>query len=390
MGDGPNNDPVRVLAYADSRLFSGAEAVHCELVRGLKASAAIELRCAAPLSNRTLAERLREIAGEDPIDVPSQRPSAAAFDLYSPRRRAAVDRALSGVDFDVLLVNLPSAEYGATPLAAHSLHAKSIGVLHVPGSPRSLGFRLGGARERLAKHALRRLDAVCVLTESAADDFRALWNGNGSTVGLVRLPKPTLERVDRVAARAELGLPDGTVVGIAGRVSFKQKGQDTFVAAAELLLAERPELRFAVAGDGRDLDRLRHLIQERDLSAGFHLLGRVDPIERFLSAVDAIAIPSTFEGLPLIALEALTLGVPGVAISVDGLRDVWPVAWQVEHGDPSALARGLARVLDAPPEERAAAIEEGRRLMDANTSDDPARALEAQILELAGRGKTAA
>lgn len=283
-----------------------------------------------------------------------------------------------------MLVNLPSAEYGTGPmLARRPSGARSVGFLHVPGSPAELGFRLGRARERLARRPMSHFDAICVVTDSARRTFERLWASPGVAVHVVRLPAPTLTSIPRDEARAELGLPDAVVIGMAGRVSFKQKGQNTFVDAAARLLGERPELHFAIAGEGRDLSALGKRIDKLGLGDRISMLGPVTPIERFLCAIDAIAIPSRFEGLPLIALEALSLGVPGVASNIEGLSDVWPRAWQVEPDDPGALARGLARVLDAPADERSRLIGQGRRQVAANTSPDPATALESVILETA-------
>jgi glycosyltransferase involved in cell wall biosynthesis len=383
VSDG-RNDPLRVLAYADSSLFSGAEAVHCELVRGLQASSTIEICCAAPLSNEALAGRLEAATGETPIDVPAQRPFAAAFDLYSPSRRAAVGRVLSESRCDVLFVNLPSAEYGPTPmLAKHPSSIRSVGLLHVPGAFGELEFRLGKLRERIARRAISRFDSICVVAESARHTYERVWDRKGTPVHVVPLPRPEVTPIPRAEARSQLGLPAGTVIGMAGRISFKQKGQETFARAAAVLLETRPDLHFAIAGEGRDLSKLRELIDDLGLGGRFSLLGQVEPIERFLSAIDAIAIPSRFEGMPLIALEALTLGVPGVAANIDGLSDVWPQPWQVEPGNPSVLADGLARVMDTVPAERARLIEGGRERVAASTSSNPASTLESVILETA-------
>lgn len=375
---------MRVLAYADSRVFSGAEAVHCDLARGLAASAALELRCLAPRTNVELAEGLKGATGEAPRDVPSQRLAGAALDLYSPRRRAAVGRAISASPFDVMLVNLPSAEYGATPMLARRLaETKSVGFLHVPGSPAELGFRFGRLRERLAQRPISRFDAVCVVADSAKRTFERLWAGPDVAVHVIHLPAPTVTPVPRDEARAELGLPAGVVIGMAGRISFKQKGQETFVRAAARLLRERADLHFAIAGGGRDLPALRRLVEDLGLESKVSLLGQVTPIDRFLSALDAIAIPSRFEGLPLIALEALSLGVPGVAANIDGLSDVWPRPWRVEPGNSEALAAGLVALMEMSAEERSRLVAQGRQHVDANTSSDPASALESVILETA-------
>jgi len=371
--------PLRLLAYSDSAIFSGAEAMFCEAVRGLNGRPSLAVRCAAPRGNPRMFEGLREASGGvDPIDVPAQSLPAAALHLYDPRRRAAVSRAIGGETPDVLLVNLPSVEYGGTPLLVGN-HPRTVGFLHVAGSPRALGFRLGWIRERLARRVLGQLDDVCVVSPSVARNFPRQWDVNGAGVHAVRLPKPSIEAVDRNRARAELGLPSGMVVGIAGRISFKQKGHDTLVEAAELLAERGVDVSYAVAGDGRDRDRLERSLDARGLHDRFHLLGHVQPVELFLSALDAIVIPSRFEGLPLVALEALAVGVPGVVAATDGLQDVWPARWQVPAGNAARLATSLEELLESPPQVRDELIREGREAMDRCTGDDIAQQLAAVV-----------
>jgi glycosyltransferase involved in cell wall biosynthesis len=118
------------------------------------------------------------------------------------------------------------------------------------------------------------------------------------------------------------------------------------------------------------------MIDRSGVGNRFFMLGHVNPIDDFLSAVDAIAIPSRFEGLPVIALEALAAGTPGVAANIDGLRDVWPPGWLSSPGDPAGLADGLDRVLAADPAEKAPPLRDGRARMEQMTSLDPAAAIE--------------
>jgi len=375
---------VKVLAYTDSEIFSGAEMVLCDLVRGLSQRSSIDLEIAAPASNIALTQALcRAGDGMSPIDVKAQPLPLAAVHLFDPRRRHRLGQALKGLEPDVLLVNLPSAEYGGLPLRRRMTGAKTLGLLHVPGSPRALGFRLGAIRERLARHVLANLDSVGVLSESAIEIYRHHWDNGATAIHHLRLPRPKVEVWDRVEARRSLGLSNAPLIGIAGRLSFKQKGHDTFVEAAEILVRGQPELRFAVAGEGRDRSRLERLLEDRGLRQQFDLLGHVTPIERFFAAVDVIAIPSRFEGLPVIALEALEVGTPGVAASTDGLRDVWPLEWQVPADDARQLAAALKRMLDATTSERSEMIAEGRRRMEAATGADLAAQVEPLILSLA-------
>ncbi len=382
------NDAVRVLAYADSGICSGAESFFAEVLAGVASDPAFELDFAAPAANAELTAMLGRAVGRPAVaDVPVQPLPLAALHLCDPRRRRAVDAALSGLEPDVVLLNLPSAEYGGTPLALENLSGTPIvGLVHITGSMQELGFRLGVIRARIARRLLRRLDRACVLSESAARRFPETWGSRDADPAVIRMPRPDLVPVERERARRELGLEGaGPLVGIGGRVTARQKGHDTLVAASRLIIRRRPEVGFVVAGEGRDRAAIEKMVDRRGLSSNWHFLGQVRPIADFLSAVDAIAIPSRFEGLPLIALESLEAGLPGIASSVDGLPDVWPPEWLVEPDEPRALAAGLLAILDADRDETEGSLAEGRRLMDGRVTDDPSADLRGVLGEVAAR-----
>lgn len=363
---------VRVIVYADSAIFSGAEALLCDVVSGLAGEPGFELAIAAPPANRELTERLCDAAATTlAYRVPAQPLPVAAVHLFDPRRLRQVRSALAEAKADALLVNLPSLEYGSTPLVADPLPSvPSLGLAHITGSMKSLGFRLGGPREALARRAVRRLDRVMVLSDHAAAEFPVAWRRPGIPADVIRMPLPDLQREDRTVAREKLGLPgDRRIVGIAGRITMKQKGHDTLLAAAPAVVAAHDDVHFAVAGEGKDSEALIRQARKLGMDRRFHFLGHVSPISRFLSALDLIAIPSRFEGLPLIGLEALELGVPGVATSVDGLCDVWPERWRVPAGDSGRFAKALNEMLSVAPETRHEMIATGRKLMEPRIAD---------------------
>lgn len=359
--------------YADSVIFSGAESVFCNVVEGLRAGGGFELVVASPPENRELTRRLLAAAGvESSLAVPSQRIRLAAFDLYDPRRVRAVRRVLEEAAADLILLNLPSGEYGATPLLARTGSTPPIvGFMHISGTMGDLGFHLGRIRERLARRAVSRLEAVCLLSFQAESQYPREWSPRGTELNVVPLPAPEIEAVDRDSAREQFGLPlDRTVIGLAGRLTIRQKGHDTLVEAATAMVNRRPGLLFAIAGEGQDRQVIERQVRAAGLEDNFRMLGQVD-IAAFLSAIDLITIPSRFEGLPLIALEALTLGVPGVASSVDGLCNVWPAEWRVDPDDPAQLTAALERLLDAESAARQDLVSSGRKKMEQLTSKNP-------------------
>src|SRR5437899_1930926 len=209
---------MRALAYADSCFFSGAEKAWDAVVRGLSAHPEVELWVAAPESNH----RLRAVAtgaaanGSRLLPAPAQPPRIAAAALLDPRRRRAVRALVEQAAPDVVLVNLPSAEYGATPLAvARPDGPPVVALLHVPHSLRRVGFTLGRARDRLASMAIRRAAAVCVVAPSAARTASLHWRYPG-TVAVVPLPAPEMTVTPPPEARRRLGLPPGPLVAVIG------------------------------------------------------------------------------------------------------------------------------------------------------------------------------
>jgi glycosyltransferase involved in cell wall biosynthesis len=308
---------------------------------------------------------------ETTIEVPTQALRLSALSLLDPRRLRTVRRALSGGAWDVAFVNLPSGEYGGTPLAEGMFGGvPSVGLLHVHQPLSSLPFRFGRMRERIARASLRRTTRLCVLSRWAAEQTSEGWGIPRSNIDIMPIIRPVVVNVDPRAGRRRLGLPDGILVGIAGRVSFAQKGHDLLLCAAEVLRRGEPAIHFVVAGEGPDSKLLRSEIARRSLDDSFVLLGHVECIDTFLSAMDAIVIPSRFEGLPLIALEALWSSTPGVAARIDGLTQIWPERWLVEPDDPDALAAGLRSLLRTPAAERADTMAQTRaQVAELTTSD---------------------
>lgn len=108
---------------------------------------------------------------------------------------------------------------------------------------------------------------------------------------------------------------------IIGRIDFIQKGHDRLASVvAEFDLDILNQFELHIIGDGPDLSKLKAtLLKINGLSCYFHGWMK----EPWLQAYDAdlLVIPSRFEGVPLVMLEALELGVPIIASKIDGMLD---------------------------------------------------------------------
>ncbi|MFD3576518.1 glycosyltransferase [Streptomyces sp. NPDC058644] len=150
------------------------------------------------------------------------------------------------------------------------------------------------------------------------------------------------------AARSALGISEqAPLVVCVGRLC-RQKGQDVLLRAWAAVSAWMPMARLVLVGDGPDAAGLR----ER-APASVRFVGAVQDATSWYQAADVVVLPSRWEGMALVPLEAMACARPVVVTDVDGARESLPPAL-VPHGlvpaeDPDALARALVGLLGDPP-----------------------------------------
>jgi phosphatidylinositol alpha-1,6-mannosyltransferase len=153
---------------------------------------------------------------------------------------------------------------------------------------------------------------------------------------------------ERVRARADLGLPvDGPLVVSVSRL-VPRKGMDVLIDAASRLAPVFSGLTVAIAGRGRDAERLAGRVAE--LGAPVRLLGAVSDADlpRLVGAADVFAmicrdrwLGLEREGFGIVFLEAAAAGVPQVAGASGGADEA------VADGETGILVRRPAEVGEA-------------------------------------------
>ena len=114
-------------------------------------------------------------------------------------------------------------------------------------------------------------------------------------------------------------------MGTAARLE-SVKRLDLFLSVAEQLSRSLPETMYVIAGKGSEEARLRQLIKQHGLENRVVMLGHRDDIHQVLRAMDLLLISSDREGIPMVVLVAMALGLPVVARDVGGVSEV------LEHG----------------------------------------------------------
>ena len=189
--------------------------------------------------------------------------------------------------------------------------------------------------------------------------------------------------VDRVAARARLGIgPDTPVLGFASRL-VEQKGLIHLLDALPELRASHPDLLLLVAGEGARQEALEAAAKERGVREAVRFLGVRLDIPELLKVFDLHVLPSLWEGLPMIILESMAAGCPTVATAVGGVPRALTDGVDgrlVGPADPGALVRAIRPLLDSP-EERARLGRKARETFQRRfTAERMARRYEALYL----------
>ena len=173
----------------------------------------------------------------------------------------------------------------------------------------------------------------------------------------------TADATDAAAVRAEFGFDAGDrVVGVIGRL-IPQKGHAAFFDALAARAHELRTLRVRVlvVGGGVLYDALTAQVRAVALDDLVRFAGPRDDVARVLAALDLVAMPSVWEGLPIALLEALAVGVPVVATDVGGIREVVDAGvGRLVPSDASAVVDGIVHLLRRPPAELRSLGQAGR------------------------------
>ena len=135
--------------------------------------------------------------------------------------------------------------------------------------------------------------------------------------------------MDRAAARAALGLPQGAPLiffGAHGALTDWNKGADLWKAALSFVARKRSGVESVVVGAGEGLGAMPMCA---------HALGTVVPerMAQAMAAADAAVVPSRMENLPNMVAESLACGTPVAAFAVGGVPEM------IRPGETGVLAK---------------------------------------------------
>jgi glycosyltransferase involved in cell wall biosynthesis len=215
---------------------------------------------------------------------------------------------------------------------------------------KSMGFRSGPLRDAFVRHVYSRvLHGWITITKEQADDFRA-WAGVKRPI--FTLPN-TVARSIEAARIAESARPRSAGacarlrLVVLGRIEAHQKGLDALLEflGAHPQLGSRYELSFV--GTGPYEAELASRLANDSALASFVSLKPWSPTVEALQSHDVLMLSSRYEGVPLVMLEAMALGVPVVAPDLAGIRPYLDADSLFAKGDMAGAFRAIERLVDS-------------------------------------------
>jgi len=266
-----------------------------ELVRQLRARG-VEVRWCGP----------QDSGAEDRVDVPS---GFSPVMLFRGRRQL---RQLLTADVQVVHVHGLKAALLAILAGGHrpiiyTVHNVVEGSGHAGPIPRFIETTV-----------CRRADHLIVASPAVARHCAQLAPRTPCSLVLPVFSPPVVHR-DRGSVRRVWGIESETSLVVSVARLHPQKRLDLLLDAWERIVTRLPDARLVLVGDGPERERLQHRCRQL---AGVQLVGTDVAGVDAIAASDALVITSGWEGIPFVALEAMSLGVPVVSTDVGVVAEV--------------------------------------------------------------------
>lgn len=241
-----------------------------------------------------------------------------------------------------------AARMAKVPVVVHTVHGFSFHDEEAPWRR-----RVFKQAERVASRWCDRLicisqplvDWACREKIGTADKIVKIYSG----IELDRFKPVADETAWELRKRWGLDEQD-TVVGIVSKL-WEGKGHEVLLKAFRGIRRVRNRARLVIVGEGYLAERLRALVDELHLNGAVVFTGFQDDVAPAIAAFDVAVLPSLFEGMGRVVLEAMAMSKPVVASRVGGIPDLVEhgvTGFLVSPGSVDDLERHITAILDDP------------------------------------------
>jgi len=273
-----------------------------------------------------------------------------------------------------------AARAARVPTVVHTFHGHVLRGYFSP--PKQALFR------RLETLLAATSDALVAVSESVKQDLVDLGVARASKIRVIPLGlelEALAGELPRGVLRREAEIPaDAPLVGMVGRL-VPIKDVPTFLQAARQVRERRPDVRFALVGDGEERPALEALCRSLGMDAAVHFFGWRRELAGVYGDLDVVVNASRNEGTPVALIEALAAARPVVATAVGGTPDLIgrdERGLLVPPGEPLALAQAVLATLEQSDAARRRALAGREHVMSQHSSERLIRDVDALYREL--------
>ena len=302
-----------------------------------------------------LIDRAGDLLDQVPNDVPihSFDEVSRGGEIYFPGRKLRQQTSHVGKVIDQHSIDVVyDRTFHMTMMAGPACAAKDIPRVSTIVSPPHHALPLVESRfvslkrRRLAT-AYRHSQSVLAVSQQAADSAEHYYRLSKGRVKVI--PNPVdIETTRQLATLSPVSRDQRLTIACVGRMT-PEKGHADLIRGLHLCEQNWPDnlpaIRIWLVGDGPLRGELQALWQQ--LSCGVHsvdFLGTRRNAAPYINSADALLLPSLFEGMPNVVLEAMALKTPVIATRAGGTieleRDEPTIQW-IDPGNPNSLANSI-------------------------------------------------
>ncbi len=336
-----------VVFYDDNSDFGGHQLMAARGIAAVAATGDIQAKLVFNPQNRRLQEQADAIiqAGGnlELHHAPCITQKLQALrNHFSKNKVAQLARTFDSLNADlVVLLQGEIEDSSLALLGARQSGRKLMSYIPVAHTMKLMGAKLGGLRDQTTRYLFKVPDTWMTISECIASMLKE--RGATAPIHIVENGIDTERFIpaDKETCRREQDLPEGLLLGLCGRIEFKQKQQHFVVSSMSDWAGPLAEAKVLFVGDGPDAANLKELVKQYGLENRVIIRPWEKHPEKLYPALDALLIPSRFEGFPLVMLEAAACGVPIVGADRDGMHDFLPAPWRFIPADAKSMEEAI-------------------------------------------------
>jgi glycosyltransferase involved in cell wall biosynthesis len=278
-----------------------------------------------------------------------------------------------------------SAKLARVPVIVHTVHGFAFHQQEPPW--RQFLFR------NLERLASRWCDQMIFISQplvdwalkeriSCAGKMARIYSG----IEMDRFHPVSVPEKQRMKGKWGLGEHDA-VIGIVSKL-WEGKGHALLIRAFKEIRKEKPQARLVIVGEGYLMESLKTLVSQLELSDAVIFTGFLEDIPQIIATFDVAVLPSYFEGMGRVLLEAMAMEKPVVGTRVGGIPDLIEQdlnGYLVSPGSERELASAVLKILN----DKGLAARMGqagrRKMTDRFSAESMVRSIERLYSELLKR-----